>query len=77
MASRGSRLSRAVQFFREGDLDEARVAFQLVEEIMTARLSDAKQARRARTHRTRRNSPERREVPGREEPSQKSVATNA
>ncbi len=53
MASRGSALSRAVKFFREGDLDEVRVAFKLVEEAVEKRLKAAtadapKRTRRAR-----------------------------
>jgi len=47
MASRGSKLSKAVQFFREANLDEARVAFQLVGEIMDARLDEAINASKA------------------------------
>ena len=38
MASRGSKLSRALQYFREADPDEARVAHVLVNEIMAKRL---------------------------------------
>jgi hypothetical protein len=35
--SRGSKLSRAIQFFREASYDEARVAHILVNEIMSER----------------------------------------
>jgi hypothetical protein len=38
--SRGSKLSRSIQFFREADYDEARVAHVLVNEIMSARKPD-------------------------------------
>lgn len=38
--SRGSRLSRAVSFFREAPYDEARVAFVLVQETMAERKHD-------------------------------------
>ena len=37
MASRGSALSRAIRFFREGDIDECRVALVLINEIMVER----------------------------------------
>lgn len=51
--SKGSRLSRAIQFFREADVDEARVAFQLVKEVMDGRLAPTqpklKFARKPRT----------------------------
>lgn len=43
MATRGSALSRSVEFFRSANLDEARVAFQLVKEVMEQRLSKASQ----------------------------------
>ena len=36
-SSRGSKLSRAIAFFREASYDEARVAFILVQEVMAAR----------------------------------------
>lgn len=36
---KGSALSRAVQFFRDGDMDEVRVAFTLVREVVKARLN--------------------------------------
>lgn len=49
--SKGSRLARAVQFFEEGDIREARVAFTLVNEIMAKRLGP-KTAARKRTRRT-------------------------
>lgn len=42
MASRGSALQRAVSYFRSSGLDEARVAFQLVKEVVEARLAEAK-----------------------------------
>ena len=41
MASRGSALSRAIEFFRTANLDEARVAFQLASEVMDERLTVA------------------------------------
>lgn len=41
MATRGSALSRSVEFFRSANLDEARVAFQLVREVMEKRLAPA------------------------------------
>jgi len=41
MAARGSALQRALTYFREAQIDEARVAYQLAEEIMTKRLDDA------------------------------------
>lgn len=50
MASRGSRISRVLEFFREGDADEARVAHVLVNEIMAKRVKVApKQVRKKRT----------------------------
>ena len=39
MAGRGSALARAVRFFREADVDEARAAKILVDEIMGERLA--------------------------------------
>jgi hypothetical protein len=45
--SRGSALSRSVQFFRESNLDEARVAFQLVEEVMDARMKEAEAGKKS------------------------------
>ena len=42
MASRGSALTRAIKFFEDGDLREVRVAFQLVKEVVEARLLAAK-----------------------------------
>lgn len=36
--SRGSALSRAIKFFEEADLREARAAFTIVEEVMDARM---------------------------------------
>jgi hypothetical protein len=38
MAARGSRIGRVCQFFRETDIDEARVALTIVKEIMEARM---------------------------------------
>ena len=38
MATRGSALSRALTFFREGQIDEVRVAFTLAKEIVERRL---------------------------------------
>lgn len=43
MAARSSALSRAVEFFRSGNLDECRVAFILVKEVMEARATKASQ----------------------------------
>jgi len=40
MATRGSALQRVVTFFREAQLDEARVTFQLVEEVMQKRMEE-------------------------------------
>lgn len=37
--AKGSALSRSVRFFREADIDEARVAFSLVKEVMDGRLN--------------------------------------
>jgi hypothetical protein len=48
MAARGSKLSRAVAFFREGDLDEVRVAFTLVKEAVEKRLKDVRPAAKPR-----------------------------
>ncbi len=42
MGSRGSRLSRSIQWFRESDVDEMRVAFALVKEIVEERLRASK-----------------------------------
>lgn len=39
MAGKGSRLSRAIQFFEEADLREARAAFSIVNEVMQGRLA--------------------------------------
>jgi len=47
--TRGSKLSRAVSFFREAPHDEARVAFQLVQEAMHARAHEGKAARSSPT----------------------------
>jgi hypothetical protein len=44
MAARGSQLSRAVEFFRSGNLDECRVALQLVNEVMGKRLDAERSA---------------------------------
>jgi len=41
MGARGSAVQRTLTFFREAQIDEARVTFQLAEEIMTKRLDDA------------------------------------
>lgn len=41
MGARGSQLSRAVEFFRSANLDEARVAYILVKEVMEPRLRQA------------------------------------
>jgi hypothetical protein len=38
MAARGRRIGRVCQFFRETDIDEARVALTIVKEIMEARM---------------------------------------
>lgn len=43
MATRSSALSRSVEFFRSANLDEARVAFQLVKEAMEQRLAKSAQ----------------------------------
>ena len=40
MGARGSVVQRTLTFFREAQIDEARVTFQLAEEIMTKRLDD-------------------------------------
>lgn len=37
---KGSRLQNVVTFFREANIDEARVTFQLVKEVMEERLRD-------------------------------------
>lgn len=42
MGARGSQLSRSIEFFRSANLDEARVAYALVKEVMDKRLSQAK-----------------------------------
>lgn len=42
MAGRGSQMERALQFFREGQLDVVRVSFQLVKEVVEARLAEGK-----------------------------------
>lgn len=39
---KGSALSRAVRFFKEGDEDECRVALTLVQEIMAERIAGGK-----------------------------------
>lgn len=43
MATRGSALSRSVAWFREGNLDEVRIAFALVKEIVEGRLNKSAQ----------------------------------
>jgi hypothetical protein len=43
MAARSSALSRSVEFFRSANIDEARVAFQLVKEVMEQRLAKTTQ----------------------------------
>lgn len=43
MAARRSALSRAVDFFRNGNLDEARVAHTLVNEVMAKRMAQVAQ----------------------------------
>jgi len=42
LVKRGSALSRAIGFFETGDLREARVAYQLVKEVMEERLASEK-----------------------------------
>ena len=42
MATKGSRIDRVVGYFREAGLDEARVVFILVDEVMTKRLGAAR-----------------------------------
>ena len=37
--SKGSALTRAVRYFKEGDLDEVEVAFELVKRVVTGRLA--------------------------------------
>ena len=44
MTAQTSRIGRICQFFREVDLDEARVAANLVDEIMARRLGEARGA---------------------------------
>lgn len=54
--SRGSKLSRAIEFFESADIREARVAFQLVKEVMEGRLAPSqpklKFARKARARKS-------------------------
>ena len=38
MAAKRSRIGRVVQYFREADLDEAEIAFELVRRVVTERL---------------------------------------
>lgn len=40
MSSRGTALERVVGFFRDSNLDVARVTYQLVEEVMTKRMEE-------------------------------------
>ncbi len=44
MATRGTALSRALNYFRTADVDEARVAFQLTKEIVERRIATSNQA---------------------------------
>lgn len=48
MSARGSKLSRAVQFFREGDVDEVRVAYTLVSEIVKSRITPTGKPKQSR-----------------------------
>lgn len=41
MSTRGSALDRAIKFFEESTLREARAAYHIVSEVMQQRLSDA------------------------------------
>jgi hypothetical protein len=52
MAARGSKLSRAVDYFRTASHDEARVAYTLVTEIMNERLRPTKVTRTKRTRKS-------------------------
>lgn len=56
MSTRGSALSRALKYFRECDVDEARVAATLVNEIVARRVDGANQVppKPVRAKRTRR-----------------------
>jgi hypothetical protein len=62
---RGSALSRAIGFFETGDLREARVAYQIVKEVMEDRLANEKSsaarqnvaANRSRPNRTHKAKP--------------------
>jgi hypothetical protein len=61
MGARGSVVQRTLTFFREAQIDEARVTFQLAEEIMTKRLDDQEngaksQAKAAATPRKKRRT---------------------
>ena len=44
MASRGSALTRALKYFKEAELEEAEVAFELVKRTMAKRLSEVSKA---------------------------------
>jgi hypothetical protein len=65
MASRGSAVTRAVKYFREADVDEMRVAFALVKEVVEGRLHTSSQVPKAvrRGRKPRVNSPESTGVP--------------
>lgn len=59
--SRGSKLQRAVDFFREASIDEARATYTIVQEVMTERLKGVKvsaagQAKAASTPRKKRRT---------------------
>jgi hypothetical protein len=49
MAAKGSRITRVMGYFREADLDEVRVAFTLVEEIVGDRLKRAAESSKSQT----------------------------
>jgi hypothetical protein len=61
MAAKGSKLSKAIGYFQESDLDEARVAYALVGEIINKRLGvgalalAAKKTRKPRTPKAKTN----------------------
>lgn len=42
MSSRGSQLQRAVQFFRDGQIDEVEAAFTIVKRVVEGRLAEGK-----------------------------------
>lgn len=56
--AKGSRLQRAVDYFREAPVDEARVAFILVQEVMHDRVGSEKKVKQVLKRRRRKSNKE-------------------